>query len=140
VDYMPPAYVQKVCDARWARYVVKDGIGQYFTGSGWSENPSEAVLYYTEGDALAARIRYCSPGDLVRDTFVASIVVVTVGKGEWTPQELATYLRRRGRFFLQHASELKAIAVEVIVDDLKHVKDVESTDGSGEPAGGNLEE
>ena len=121
MDYMPPAYIQRIGDPRWARYVVKDGVGQYFTGSGWSDNPSQAVLFYSEADALAARIRHCSAGDFVRDTFVAGIVVV-VASDQWTTEELVEHLKRYGKFTLRKSREQRGVVVEFVWDDLRRVE------------------
>ena len=118
---MPPTYVQKVCDARWSRFVIRDGLGQFWTGSGWSDNPSQAVLYCSEGDALAARICHCSTGEQVRDTFTATIIVV-VASAQWTTEELVEHLKRYGKFVLRKSSEARGVVVEVVWDDLHKVE------------------
>ena len=57
MKHMPPTCVQRVCDPRWHRFIVLDALGQYWTGRGWSLEPSEAMLFYDEHDANQASDR-----------------------------------------------------------------------------------
>ena len=72
MKYLPPGRVVKVCDPRWSRWLIMDGLSQYFAGDErWSDNPSDAVLYHRELDAIAERNRSCL-GD-AGETFVAQL-------------------------------------------------------------------
>jgi hypothetical protein len=120
MDFIPPAYTQKIGDPKCPRFIFRDNVGRYFTGTEWSENPSEAALYYTETDAIAAQNRY-SDGKQVNDTFLATIIV-TVDKNEWTREALAAYLRYRVILSLRESTDKRDLAVEVIWDELKKVE------------------
>lgn len=118
---IPQVYVMQVGDPRWSRYVIVDLDGRYWSRNGWTGIRGDADLFGNEEDALAARNRHCTEGEET-ETYTAT-VVVTVTKGQWTEDELRRYLRYRGKFYRQHASELKAIIVEVVPDDLKRVEE-----------------
>ena len=117
-DHMAPVRVQQVGDSRFARFILRDEIGQYFTGSGWSDEPGEAALYYRAADAVEARNRFYVEGDHDRDTFTATIIVRAV-KGDWTADALAHHLRQQGKFIVRPSSEQRGVVVEIDWDDLK---------------------
>jgi hypothetical protein len=117
-DHMTPIRVQQVGDSRFARFILRDELGQFFTGSGWTDEPGGAALYYRAVDAVEARDRFYIEGDHDRDTFLATIVVRTV-KGDWTPQELAEHLRQHGTFIVRPSGEQRGVVVEIEWDDLK---------------------
>jgi len=96
VDYLPPGRVVRVCDPRWSRWVIRDGLGKYWTGDRWSNRSGEALLFCRETDAIEARNRHCLGGDTA-DTFTAT-VVVTVHANCWSAEELATHLKRHRKF------------------------------------------
>jgi hypothetical protein len=52
MDHMPPANVKPVCDPRWPRYVIVDGVAQYWSGEGWTDQPRQALLFCHEQDAI----------------------------------------------------------------------------------------
>ena len=118
MDHMPPAFVKAVGD-QWPRYVIRDAIAQSWTGSRWSTNPSEAALFYSEIDAIAARNRIGLSGDEA-DTFTATIAL-TVYKDEWTAEELIGYLRRHRKSFLRGPAGKCGILLELVPDGLKKV-------------------
>ena len=114
--FMPPAYVEKV-GTQFPRFVMRDGVGQYLTPSGhWSENPSEAALFYSEADAVAAKNRY-SDGKHVRDTYTLKLVVTT-DRDAWTAEELAKHLVYFGEFHLRKNDEPRGVVIEVHWNDL----------------------
>jgi len=120
MDYLPPGHVVKVCDPRWSRWLIRDGLGQYWAGDHWSSNPSEAVFFHREIDAVEARNRHCLGGDTA-DTFTAT-VVVTVHAGCWSVEELAAYLGRHRRFCMAGYGDKKGLLLEILPGTLKKVK------------------
>ena len=66
---------QQVGDRQFARFVLRDELGQFFTGSGWSDEPSGAALYYRQPDASEAHDRFYIQGDQPRETFTAKVIV-----------------------------------------------------------------
>ena len=97
---------------------MRDGAGQYFTPNGhWNENPSEAALFYSEADAVAAKNRY-EDGIAVRDTFTLK-VVVTTDKDEWSVEELVRHLTQFGGFHFEKNNEPRAVVIEVHWNDLR---------------------
>ena len=83
MEFMPPVHVQKIGTPQFPRFVMRDGIGQFWTGTSWSENPREAELYYTKADAVAAENRYADGEHHVRDTYTLKLVIVT-DRDAWT--------------------------------------------------------
>ena len=82
MDYLPPGYIVKVSNRRWRRWVIKDGLGQFLAAENrWTDNPSKAVLFCRELDAVKTKNRHCL-GDTA-DTFTAT-VVVAVRPGRWS--------------------------------------------------------
>lgn len=65
MDFMPPGRVVQVCDPRWSRWVLKDGVGQYWAGARrrWRDKPSDAMLFCRESDAEAEKNRHCLGSD-----------------------------------------------------------------------------
>lgn len=116
MNFTPPAYAERIGDPRFPRFVGRDGSGQYWTGSGWSDQPSEAALYCTEADAIAAWSRY-SDGILTRDTYTLK-VVVTTDRDAWSLEELATHLAYFGEFHLRKNGDSRGVVVEVHWRDL----------------------
>ena len=121
MDFMPPGRVVKVGDPRWNRYVIRDGLGQYWAGeeSRWREKPGEAILFHTEVAALRERNRCCL-GDCA-DTFTAT-VVVTVHVPRWSRKELARHLDRHGKFYLPGVVGKSGLSLEIVPDTLRKVK------------------
>lgn len=117
-DHMMPVRVQQVGDNRFTRFILRDEIGQFFTGSGWTDVPGEAALYYRAVDAVEARDRFYVEGDHDRDTFSATIIVRAV-KGDWTAEDLAEHLRQWGTFIVRPSGEQRGIVVEIEWDGLK---------------------
>jgi hypothetical protein len=113
--FTPPASVQQVGDLRWRRFLIRDGGGHYWTGQTWSDNPSEAMLFIRESDAMRAGLRL---HDGETATFKAT-VSVSVGKGEWTLQDLRKYLTAWGRFLLLKSLETRVVKVELRWDGLE---------------------
>ena len=37
MDHMAPVRVQQVGGSRFARHILRDGLGQFWTGSGWTD-------------------------------------------------------------------------------------------------------
>lgn len=121
MDYFPPAFVQRIGDEQFPRYVFRDSGGQYFTPDGHrSENPREAELFYTEADAIAAQNRI-SNGEHIRDTFTLKLVV-TVDRDAWSREELVKHLRRFAKVWVRKNPEKRGVLVEVIWDDLRKVE------------------
>jgi hypothetical protein len=120
LDYLPPGRVVKVCDPRWGRWLIMDGLSQYFAGNGrWSDNPSDAVLYCRELDAIAERNRCCL-GD-AGETFVAQIAIVTHA-GRWSRKTLANFLKRHREFFIGGPAGKEGLLLEIVPDSLKKVE------------------
>jgi hypothetical protein len=128
MDHMPPVFVQPVGN-QYRRYLIRDSIAQFWTGNGWTANPSEAVLFYTEVHAIEARNRIGLGGDLA-DTFTATIVLSTQ-RDEWTTEELTAYLRRHRKSFLRGPAGKNGILLEIVPAELKRIdRPVETDDGS----------
>ena len=86
IDFVPPAFVEEIGDANFRRFIYRDSIEQFFTGSSWTENLSGAALYHKESDAIAAQMQY-SEGQRTYDTYTATIVVTTE-KDAWALEDL----------------------------------------------------
>ena len=111
-DHMAPVRVQQVGVPGVTRYVLRDGLGQYFTGSGWAGEPSQAALYYRAAEAIEARNRHYLDGGQPEDLFTATVRVRAV-KGDWTPDELAAHLQHWGKFIVRPSGEQRGIVVEI---------------------------
>ena len=74
MDYLPPGFIQRIGDERFPRWVIRDGLGQYWARNHWSDKVGEAVLFYRELDAVKVRHRHCLGSDEV-DVFTATAVV-----------------------------------------------------------------
>jgi tellurite resistance protein len=96
--------------------MVRDAGGHYWTGQAWSDDPAGARLYLRESEAMRAGLR-CHEAEHAQATFKAC-VLVSVGKGEWTLEELAGYLSRWGRFVLVKTAETRKITVTIRWDGL----------------------
>jgi hypothetical protein len=121
MDYLPPGYIQRLGDERFPRFVIRDGHGQYFARDRWSDKPAEAVLFYRELDAMAARNRYCLGGDEA-DTFTVT-VVVAVHAHRWSAEDLARHLKRHRRFFIGGPGGKEGLSLEIVPDTLTKVDD-----------------
>jgi len=117
--YMPPGRVQKIGDARFPRFVIRDALGQYFARDRWSNQPGDAVLFYRELDAIAERNRHCL-GD-AGDTFTVTVSIVTHA-GRWTAGELAAFLNRHRQFFIGGPAKKEGILLEILPDSLKRIE------------------
>ncbi len=117
-DHMTPVRVQQVGDCQFTRFILRDGIGQYFTGSGWTDEPGGAALYYRSADAVEAHNHFYVDRDLPQDTFTATVVVRAV-QGDWTADELAEHLRQYGKFIVRPSGERRGVVVEIDWDRLK---------------------
>jgi hypothetical protein len=120
MDYSPPGRVVRVCESRWSRWVIKDGSGKYWTGGRWSYKPTDAVLFYTEVDAIEERNRCCLGGDTA-DTFTAT-AVVTAHAACWTVEELAAWLRRHRKLCIGGYGGKRGLLLEILPDTLKKVE------------------
>jgi hypothetical protein len=116
MNFSPPAYAQRIGDQRFPRFVGRDGSGQYWTGNGWSENPSEAALYCSEAGFVADWSRY-SGGEHARDTYTVQVVIIT-DRDAWTAEGLATHLAQFGGFHLERNREPRGVVIEVHWNDL----------------------
>ena len=118
MDYVSPAYIQRIGDPQFPRFVFRDSIGQYFTPDGrWSEYFQEAELFYCEADAIAAQNRIFN-GEHVRDTYTLKIVVTT-DRDAWSQEELVKHLKRYGKVWIRRIQEKRGVVVEVIWNDLR---------------------
>ena len=108
-NFVPPASVRRTSDPRWRRFIVMDGGGHYWTGQGWSDDPADAMLFIRESDAMRAGFRVHDGETAI---FRAS-VVVSVGRGEWTLEDLKKYLTAWGRFLLMKTEETRAVRVTI---------------------------
>ncbi len=120
MDYLPPGRVQKIGDERFPRFVIRDGLGQYFARDRWRDDPADAVLFYRELDATEARNRHCLGGDEA-DTFTATIVL-TVHARRWSAKELIRHLKRHKEFFIKVPAGKEGILLEILPDSLKKVE------------------
>jgi hypothetical protein len=109
MDFSPPASVRQVGDLRWRRFVIRDGGGHYWTGQGWSDNPSAAMLFLRESDAVRVGLRLHKDGT---ERFKVN-VIITVGKGEWTLEDLRKHLTAWGRFIVMKSQETRAVTVTI---------------------------
>lgn len=75
IDHMPPVRVQQVGDSRFARFILRNDAGRFWTGSGWSDLPGEAVLYLRSADATNAHRRFHAGRDQDGESLVVMIVV-----------------------------------------------------------------
>jgi hypothetical protein len=116
---MLPVFVRRIGNG-WIRWVLRDAIGQSWTGTGWTGERSEALLFHSELDAIEARNRLGFRGDAA-DTFVAH-VVLTVHRGKWTAEELRAYLKRHRRSWLRGSGGRLGILLELLPDGLKKVE------------------
>jgi len=121
MDYLPPGRVVRVCDSRWSRFIIRDGRGLFWAGKNrWSGKAAEAVLFYTEVDAIEERNRCCLGGD-VAETFVATIVV-TAHAACWTVEELVAWLKRHRKFCIAGYGGRKGLLLEILPHTLRRVE------------------
>lgn len=119
MDFVPPAFVQQIGNSQYPRFVYRDAGGQYFTGSGWSNNPSEAALYHHECDAVLAMMQYAQD-QRDCDTYTATIVVTTA-RDAWSREDLMAVLKQAARAIVSKQLDEHGIATELIWDDLMRV-------------------
>ncbi len=120
MDYLPPGYIVKVSNRRWRRWVIKDGLGQFLAAENrWTDNPSKAVLFCRELDAVKTKNRHCL-GDTA-DTFTAT-VVVAVRPGRWSTGELARFLARHRQFCRGGPPGKEGLLLEIVPDTVRKVK------------------
>ena len=66
------AYVQKIGTPQFPRYVMRDGIGQFWTGTGWSEDPRRGCSLLHRRRCGRRREAFCGrrtrPGHLHSDS------------------------------------------------------------------------
>ena len=117
MEFVPPISVRRVGDPQFLRFVVRDGGGHYWTGEGWSNNPSEAMLYRRESEAMRAGLDLHEL-DGVTETFMAN-VIVSVTRDAWRLEELIQHLKRWGRFVMLKNQETRAVKVEIHWDELE---------------------
>ena len=121
-DFMPPGYVQRIDHEKFPRYVIRDGVGQWWAGeqSRWKSKPAEAVLFTTEVAAMEERNRCGLLGDPA-DTFKA-VVIVTVHASRWSKAELLHHLKHHREFHVEGYDDKEGLLVEVLLDTLRKVK------------------
>jgi hypothetical protein len=118
MNYMPPAYVVKVGDSRWGRYVIRDGLLQYWTGEQrWSDKPGDATLFYRHADATATIDR------LNLDAGIATkfTVTVVVTAHLLMFDELMDFLQEHSELSLRDPRTDEELRLEIIPDTLKAV-------------------
>ena len=121
MDYMPPGIVQRFGGNRFLRFVIRDGLGQYWGGQErrWRKMPSGAVLFRSEIDAIAVRNRHCL-GD-AGDTFTVTVSIVTHA-GRWSVKELARFLKRHREVCIGGPGGKQGLLLEILPDSLKKVE------------------
>jgi hypothetical protein len=120
MDCMFPVFVRRIGD-NWVRYVLKDAIGQIWTGKGWGSKLSEALLFHSELDAIETRNRLDFNGDDEADTFITQ-VVLTVHRGKWTMDELIAHMRRHRSSYLNGPPGKGGILLEILPTELRKVE------------------
>ena len=121
MNYLPPGRVQRIGDGRFPRFVIRDGLEQFWAGKGrWSDKPADAVLFYRELDATTVRNRHCLGGDEA-DTFAATIII-TVHARRSSEKELARHLKRHRKFFIGGPTGKEGLVLEICPDTLRKVK------------------
>jgi hypothetical protein len=122
-DHLPPVFVRRIGD-QYPRYLLQDSTDLFWAGDlCWTNHPSCAVLFYSEVDAIEARNRLALGGD-AGDTFAATILVTT-HVGEWTAEELISYMRKHRKSFLRGPRGKRGILLEIVPDVLKKVEPFE---------------
>ena len=96
---------------------MRDSIGQFWTGNGWSEDPGAAALYYTEADAVADERRFVD-GEHVRDSFTLKVVFIT-DRDAWTREQLVEHLTRFAAIVVERSQERRGVVIEMHWDDLR---------------------
>ena len=117
MDYLPPGYIQRIGHERFPRFIIRDGLGQYFARDRWSDKPGDAVLFYRELDAVKVRNCHCLGTDEA-DVYTA-MVVVTVQARRWSKQELARFLKRHREFHIGGPTGKEGLLLEIVPDTLK---------------------
>jgi hypothetical protein len=117
MDHTPPTYAQKIGTPQFPRYVMRDGAGNFWTGTGWSEYPSQAALFCTEADAVADERRFVD-GEQLRDTFTLKVVFIT-DRNAWSREELVTHLTRFCAIVMERSQERRGVVIETHWDDLR---------------------
>ena len=122
LDYLPPGLVQRINHERFPRFIIRDGLGQFWAGEErrWSDNPAEAVLFCREIDATETRNRFCLGGD-VADTFTVT-VVVAVHARRWSVKQLTRHLKRHRKFFIGGPGDKEGLLLEILPESLKKVE------------------
>ncbi len=120
MDYLPPGNIVKIGDPRWRRWAIQDGTAQWWCGKQrrWRDNPSEAVLFCREMDAIEARNRCCL-GD-AGDTFAVTVSIVTYA-GRWSRKALAAFLKRHKEFFVKGPAGKEGMLLEILPRTLRKV-------------------
>jgi hypothetical protein len=122
MDYLPPGRVVRIGDERFPRFVIRDGLGQYWARDHWSDAPGEAVLFSRETDAMEARNSHCLGGDQA-DTFTVTMTaVVTVHAHRWSKNQLARFLKRHRQFCIGGPPDKEGILLEILPGTLKKVE------------------
>ena len=119
MDYLPPGYIQRIGHERFPRFIIRDGLGQYFARDRWSDKPGDAVLFYRELDAVKVRNCHCL-GDDEADVYTTT-VVVTVHARRWSAEELARFLKRHREFYIGGPAGKEGLLLEIVPDTLKKV-------------------
>jgi hypothetical protein len=117
VDYLPPGFVQRIGDERFPRFVIRDGLGQFWARDRWSDEPAEAMVYLRESEAMRTALQLHEI-DGAKDTFKAC-VIVSVTKNTWKLEELVAFLKRWGRFLVMQNEDTREVHVEIHWDELQ---------------------
>jgi len=117
VNFTPPISVRRVGDARWRRFVIRDGGGHFWTGQAWSNDPAEAMLFLRESEAMRAGLGVHEI-DGATETFATSITV-SVTTDAWKVKDLVAFLKRWARLLVLKNQESRTVKIEIDWDGLK---------------------
>lgn len=118
MDYMPPAFIVKVGDPRWSRYIIRDGLLQYWAGEErWSNKPSDAALFYRHADAATA-INHSG----LDCGMAAKFTVTVVGTARLLMfDELRAFFQEHSELSLKDPITDEELRLEIMPDTLKPV-------------------
>jgi len=87
--------ITQIGQTNWPRYVLKKGADRFWTGSAWSEQCRQAVLFSCDSDAeqeLEVLQKYSAPRE-----FVVPVKILMDARADWSAEIVAQYLQQHVR-------------------------------------------
>jgi hypothetical protein len=97
--------IQAIGNPKFPRYVIVKDTGEVFDGTGWNKDRKKAVVY-VNGQELAVQFRSLEEtmhNHLPKREFWVTLNIMVRADGEYTREELASYLESAVAILLDHA-------------------------------------